>query len=160
MKRIVIAACSLLILLASGRAQAELSPETEAAMTQGVQFKKERKYQRAIERFREVTRLAPDYPDGFLQLGFTLQHAEKYPEAIEAYEAGLKLNRRHHYSPEAYYNMSAAADALNQGERALAFIKKSLQAYTDRNDFGGVYKAGTYLKTLTEKYPAPPAQHP
>ncbi len=155
MKTLTATASLVTLLLTSAPAQAELNRETQEAMAQGVQLKQERQYQRAIERFRKVTRLAPDYPDGFLQLGFTLQHVEKYAEAIEAYESGLKLNGRHHFSPEAYYNMSAAADALNQGERAIAYIKKSLQAYTDRNDYGGVYKAGTYLEHLTKKYPAP-----
>ena len=49
--------------------------------------------------------------------------------------------------------MTVAADRLGDGAGAIQYLKKSLQAYTERSNYEAVFKIGKYLKELSDKYP-------
>ena len=132
---------------------AEEAVSGHAQMDAGVAHMKAGEPEKAAERFREAIRLAPNNPDGHLQLGFSLQKMGQYQQAIDAYKGALELDQRHPYAPEAYYNMGISSDALGDGKNAVGYMKKSLQAYTDRNDYGGVFRVGRTLEQLSLKYP-------
>lgn len=132
---------------------AEIREETRELIEKGLEYKNAGQQEKAVELFQQAIRSDPEYADGYLQLGFSLQQLKHYREAITAYESGLKLNPQHPHAAEAYYNISAAADHLGDGEKAIACLKKALQAYTDRMDHPGVFKTGRALQQLSKKYP-------
>ena len=118
----------------------------------GKDFEKLGQYEKATDIYKSTINLFPDYPDGYLQLGFGLQYLKRFNSAIDAYKKGLKLSPHHKFAAEAYYNMSVSADKVGDGPEAIFFLKKALQAYTDRNDTNGVFKVGSYLEKLSNKY--------
>ncbi|GEM_PF-1367883 len=127
--------------------------EARAMVQTGKDFEKSGQLDKATDAFKKTVKLFPDYPDGYLQLGFGLQALKKFNSAIEAYQKGLNLSPYHKFGAEAYYNMSVSADKLGRGADAIVYLKKALQAYTDRNDYPGVFQAGSYLEVLSNKYP-------
>lgn len=120
----------------------------------GKDFEKSGQYDKATDVYKKTVDQFPDYPDGYLQLGFGLQALKKFNSAIDAYKKGLNLSPYHKYAAEAYYNMSVSADKIGDGSEAIVYLKKALQAYTDRNDYPGVFQAGSYLEVLSNKYPS------
>ncbi|UCD11875.1 MAG: tetratricopeptide repeat protein [Nitrospinaceae bacterium] len=156
MKAAILTAAFLLSLL-PGTALGEEAQTGRALMDAGIAHLKAGEPEKAALRFQEAVHLMPNNPDGHLQLGFSLQKLGKFREAIASYQGALSLNARHRYAPEAYFNMGVSSDELGEGENALGYMKKSLQAYTDRADYGGVYRVGRYIEHLTLKYPEPSA---
>ncbi len=49
-------------------------------------------YNRAIEAFQEVTRLAPNESDGYFGLGMVYEKRKEWPKAMNAYEKAVELN--------------------------------------------------------------------
>jgi tetratricopeptide (TPR) repeat protein len=127
--------------------------EARGMVQSGKELEKKGQFSKATDVYKKATSQFPEYPDGYIQLGFGLQVLKKFDFAIDAYQKGLNLSPYHRFAPEAYYNMSFSADKMGQGSEAIAYLKKSLQAYTDRNDYSGVFKAGSYLEVLSNKYP-------
>lgn len=126
--------------------------EARTLIQSGKDFEKSGQYDQATNVYKEAVNLFPDYPDGYLQLGFGLQALKQFNSAIEAYKKGLNLSPYHKFAAEAYYNMSVSADKIGEGPDAIVYLKKALQAYTDRNDYSGVFQAGSYLEILSNKY--------
>jgi len=158
MRAAILTAAFLLIF--SSLAPAEEAQTARALMEAGIGFLKAGEPDKAADRFRDAIRLTPNNPDSHLQLGFSLQKLGKYREAIGAYQDALALDARHPYAAEAHYNMGVSCDELGEGKNALGHMKKSLQAYTDRTDYGGVYRVGRYIEQLSKKYPeGPPPAH-
>ncbi len=127
--------------------------EARAMIQSGKDFEKSGKYDQATNVYKKAINQFPDYPDGYLQLGFGLQALKQFNSAIDAYKKGLNLSPYHKFAAEAYYNMSVSADKIGEGPEAIVYLKKALQAYTDRNDYPGVFQAGSYLEVLSNKYP-------
>ena len=146
---------TILLFFSAGtlESRAEIREETRDLIEKGLEYKNADRHEKAVALFRQAIRSDPEYPDSYLQLGFSLQQLQRYREAMEAYESGLKLAPSHHHAAEAYYNMSAASDELGDGEKAIAYLKQALQAYSDRMDHAGVIKTGQGLQRLSEKYP-------
>lgn len=126
--------------------------EARTLIQSGKDFEKSGQYDQATNVYKEAVNLFPDYPDGYLQLGFGLQALKQFNSAIDAYKKGLNLSPYHKFAAEAYYNMSVSADKIGEGPEAIVYLKKALQAYTDRNDYSGVFQAGSYLEVLSNKY--------
>jgi len=127
--------------------------EARTLIQSGKDFEKSGQYDQATSVYKKVVNLYPGYSDGYLQLGFGLQALKKFNSAIDAYKKGLNLSPYHKFAAEAYYNMSVSADKIGEGPEAICYVKKALQAYTDRNDYSGVFQAGSYLEVLSGKYP-------
>ncbi len=158
MKKIVLLIALFTSLAFLVEPQAEVLEDTKKFIDAGVRFQKSGDHQKAADQFKQAIRNQPGYPDSYLQLGFSLQTLKKYRQAISAYKTGLGINNRHPYAPEAYYNMGVSSDELGEGPDAIDHMKKSLQAYTNRSDYGGVYKVGRYIEHLSKKYPNPGTQ--
>ena len=125
----------------------------EKLLKKGMENLKLYKYKKAIDYFRRAISVDPKNGDGYFQLAFGLHQLNKFEEALGAYKSGLKLKPDYSYAAEAYFNMTVAADRLGYGEEAIQYLKKSLQAYTERSDYGAVFKIGEFLKNLSDKYP-------
>jgi tetratricopeptide (TPR) repeat protein len=126
--------------------------EARTLIQSGKDLEKAGQYDQATNVYKKTVNLFPGYPDGYLQLGFGLQALKQFNSAIDAYKKGLNLSPYHKFAAEAYYNMSVSADNIGEGPEAIAYVKKALQAYTDRNDYSGVFQAGSYLEVLSNKY--------
>jgi len=126
--------------------------EARAMIQSGKDFAKSGQYVKAVEIFKKTVNAFPGYPDGHLQLGFGFQALHQFSSAIKSYKKGLDLSPQHKFSAEALYNMSISADKIGEGSNAITYLKKALQAYTDRNDYTGVFRAGSYLEILSKKY--------
>ena len=124
-------------------------------LERGIKSMKQAEHEEAVHYFKKAISIDPENYNGYFQLGFGLHQLNKYQEAIKAYKFGFKLKPDYFYSGEAYFNMTVAADKIGLGTEAIKYLKKSLQAYTDRSDYGAVYKVGEYLKELNDKYPEP-----
>jgi tetratricopeptide (TPR) repeat protein len=65
--------------------------------------------------FREVTRIAPDLPDGYLDLGLAQLRQGKLPDAVASLQKALDLNQRvpgaHMFLGITYYQMGRFDDA-------------------------------------------------
>jgi tetratricopeptide (TPR) repeat protein len=127
--------------------------EARTLIQSGKDFEKLGQYHQATNVYKKAVKLFPGYPDGYLQLGFGLQALKQFNSAIDAYKKGLILSPYHKFAAEAYYNMSVSSDKIGEGPEAIVYLKKALQAYTDRNDYSGVFQAGSYLEVLSSKYP-------
>ncbi|PIQ98101.1 MAG: hypothetical protein COV67_00705 [Nitrospinae bacterium CG11_big_fil_rev_8_21_14_0_20_56_8] len=149
----IIMACIVacwLVLPATARAD-----EAKDLLDDGVQANIGKHYDRAVEAFRKSIELNPAVADAHLQLGFALQHLKHFTEAVQAYRDGIALNPSHPFVGQAWYNMGVSLDQLGEGEDAIAAIKKSIQAYTDHMDYSSVFRAGLFLRDLSERYHEP-----
>ena len=127
--------------------------EARTMIQSGKDFEQAGDYDKATDIYKNTVSQFPNYPDGYLQLGFGFQALKQFNSAIDAYRQGLYLSPQHRFAAEAYYNMSVSADEIGNGSEAIVYIKKALQAYTDRNDYSGVFQTGSYLQILSKKYP-------
>ncbi len=121
-------------------------------MSQASHLNSKGEYQQALDLFKKIVQEDPENPDGHLQLAFSLQQLERYPEAIQSYQRGLELEPDHPYAAESYFNMSIISESLGDGSQAIKFGKQSLQRYTDRMDMNAVYRGGRRLEHLSQKY--------
>ena len=147
--KIILVLCSW----ALGEFDAEAKDKFKELLELGIKNSKSGDHKMAVNYFRQAIAINPKNGDGYFQLGYGLQQLRKYKESLGAYQSGLKLKPDYYYLAEAYYNMTVAADITGDGVSAIKYLKKSLQAYTDRLETRSVYKVGKYLKELSEKYP-------
>ena len=61
----------------------------------GLEFKKKGKRLDALEAFKSAINSDPKNPDGYFQLGFTLQNLKRFKEALDSYKNGVELNPDH-----------------------------------------------------------------
>jgi len=72
---------------------ASVSPEAMQHVQAGVELEKHGDFDRAIKQFQEVTRLAPGYDLGFLNLGDAYMKKGDYGKAIPPLKKAAELNR-------------------------------------------------------------------
>ena len=82
----------------------------------------------ASEAFKKVTDLNPTYPDGFGNLGVTLQEEGKLDEAIVSFNKALSLKPD---NAEAYNNMGTALKKQGQLDEAMVSYNKALSLKPD-----------------------------
>ena len=89
------------------------------------------KFNDATEAFKKVTELNPTFPDGFNNLGVTLQDQGILDDAIKSFTKALSLKPDY---PEAYYNLGNAFKDQGQLNKAITSYNKALSLkpeYTD-----------------------------
>jgi tetratricopeptide (TPR) repeat protein len=74
-----------------------------------------RRFDDALESATQATRLQPNWPEAFVNLGFVRTGQGRQEEAITAYREALRLNPRH---VEAHFNQGIAYAALGQNAQA------------------------------------------
>ena len=96
--------------------------------------------QAASEAFTKVTDLNPTYPDGFNNLGVTLQEQSKLDEAIVSFNKALSLKPDY---AGAYNNMGIALKEQGKLDEAIASYNKALSLKPDYaealNNRAGIY---------------------
>lgn len=67
--------------------------EIEVLLEVGQSYLINKEYQNAIKKFTEALRINPHDPELYYYLGLALEGAEKYADAVDAYEKTLKLDK-------------------------------------------------------------------
>ncbi len=118
----------------------------------GLEYKNKGKNEEALGAFESAVLSNPNNADAHLQMAFIFQILERYESALNSYHEGLRLAPNHRYVAEAYFNMSVAADRLEDNQLSIKYQKKALQAYTDRGDYGNVFRSAKFLQYLSQKF--------
>jgi tetratricopeptide (TPR) repeat protein len=67
--------------------------EIEVLLEVGQSYLINKEYENAIKKFSEALRINPHDPELYYYLGLALEGAEKYTDALNAYEKTLKLDK-------------------------------------------------------------------
>src|SRR5262249_45489048 len=94
-------ACLLLaptMVLASGMEPVPAAPQAapakqtaESVYNQGLAFKKANRWSDAEAAFRQATKLKPEFPEAWSELGHSLKKENRYDESVKAYQEALRL---------------------------------------------------------------------
>jgi tetratricopeptide (TPR) repeat protein len=81
-------------------------------------------YPKAIESFSKVSKLDPQFPDAFFNLGYLLARNKDYAGAEEMYARVVQLSPS--YLDEALFNLAVIQDKLGKKKESLANLEKTL----------------------------------
>jgi len=99
----------------SGVRPASQDDQVKANLRSGAEAMHTGKADEAEHYFREVTRIAPDLPEGYLDLGVAQLRQGKLPDAVASLQKALVLNQRipagHMFLGITYYQMGRFDDA-------------------------------------------------
>jgi tetratricopeptide (TPR) repeat protein len=105
-----------------------------------------RYYQLSLACFDQVTRLAPDYTEAWLNKGMILFNLGRYQEALEAFDRAISL--RPDFT-EVWLNRGMVLSSMERHEEALEVIERAISL--DPDNPGAWKKKGTAL-ILLERY--------
>lgn len=97
----------------------------------GIAFVDQLQYAEAINAFEQVTRLRPDYKDGYINVGLTYIEWEKYDEARQPLEKALTLRPE---DARALYYMALVERRARHSEAEVADLEKVVAQYPDCRD--------------------------
>jgi tetratricopeptide (TPR) repeat protein len=92
-----------------------------AAMRDGLNHLREKRYPDAVERFRAVLESGTESSQALYFMGRALHGLGRYQEAVSAFEGALALDPA--YSP-AYLDLAEAHFALGQGDKAVSVLRR------------------------------------
>ena len=97
----------------------------------GIGFLDQLQHSDAISAFEQVTRLRPDYKDGYINLGLTYIDWEKYDEARQPLEKALTLKPD---DARALYYMALVERRARHSDAEIADLEKVVAQYPDCRD--------------------------
>jgi Flp pilus assembly protein TadD len=97
----------------------------------GIGYLDQSQYSDAIHAFEQVTRLRPDYKDGYINLGLTYIDWEKYDEARAPLEKALQL---HPDDARALYYMALVERRERHSDAEIADLQKVVAQYPESRD--------------------------
>ncbi|MGA9585382.1 MAG: tetratricopeptide repeat protein [Terracidiphilus sp.] len=97
----------------------------------GIAFLDQLQYSDALAAFQQVTRLRPDYKDGYINLGLTYIEWEKYDEARQPLEKALALKPN---DARALYYLALVERRARHSEAEVADLEKVVTQYPDCRD--------------------------
>ncbi len=97
----------------------------------GIGFLDQLQYTDAIHAFEEVTKLRPDYADGFINLALTDIEWERFPDAQSSLEKALTLNPN---SARALYYMALVQRRFSHSDLEVADLKRVVEMYPQSRD--------------------------
>jgi tetratricopeptide (TPR) repeat protein len=121
----------------------------------GIGYLDQLQYAEAIAAFAEVTKLRPDYADGYTNLGLTYLEWEKYSEARADLDKALALSPD---SARALYYMALVERRAAHAEEEVADLKKVVEMYPQsrdgRRELGISYYQQSETKLALEQFQA------
>jgi Flp pilus assembly protein TadD len=97
----------------------------------GIGYLDSLQYEDAIHAFEQVTKLRPDYKDGFINLGLTYIEWEKYTEARSPLELALTM---HPDDARALYYLALVERRQRHSEAEIADLEKVVAQYPQSRD--------------------------
>ena len=97
----------------------------------GIGYLDQLQHSDAIDAFEQVTRLRPDYKDGYINLGLTYIDWEKYDEARQPLEKALALKPN---DARALYYMALVERRARHTEAEIADLEQVVMQYPDCRD--------------------------
>jgi tetratricopeptide (TPR) repeat protein len=97
----------------------------------GIGYLDQLQYSDAIHAFEQVTRLRPDYKDGFINVGLTYIEWEEYDEAREPLEKALKLSPN---DARALYYMALVERRARNSDAETADLEKVVAQFPESRD--------------------------
>jgi len=97
----------------------------------GIGFLDEQQYPDALHAFEQVVKLAPDYKDGYINIGIAYLAWEKYSEARAPLEKALALRAD---DPRALYYMALVERRERHSQAEVADLEKVVVRYPDCRD--------------------------
>jgi tetratricopeptide (TPR) repeat protein len=125
------------------------SLEAVQAYNAGNEYRRNGELAEAVEAYRKAVELAPDLPQAYNNLGWTLHQMEKYQEAVDNYNISLRLKPDYYL---ASYNLGLSLEALGQGTRAIEVLTPVTLNSGDQDLRNSVYQTLGRLYISVEKY--------
>jgi tetratricopeptide (TPR) repeat protein len=97
----------------------------------GIGYLDQLQYAEAIDAFRQVTRMRPDYKDGYINVGLTYIEWEKYDEARKPLEKALELRPN---DARALYYMALVERRQRHSEAEIADLEKVVSQFPESRD--------------------------
>ena len=135
------------IVLASGSEPAPEPPKAapakqtaESVYNQSLAFKKANRWSDAEAAFRRATKLKPDFPEAWSELGHALKKENRYDDSVTAYQEALRLRpsfpQAMEYLGETYAYMGKRTEAQQMLDR-LRPLDPTLAAQLEKVMAGG-----------------------
>lgn len=99
---------------------AKRKAEIDMRFQQGVVMLHAREYEHAMTAFHRVVQLAPDMPEAYVNLGFTMLGMKRYKEARDFFDSATMIRKD---QVNAYYGMAVAYEGLNDLPAALGAMQ-------------------------------------
>ncbi len=89
--------------------------------------RKQQRYEEAIERYRDVLEIDPEYAPAHAGIGYALLQLKRYEEALEALARSVSLRPRSPAAADRYVAMGRASLELGRTEAAAAHYERALE---------------------------------
>lgn len=117
------------------------SEQAERLFQKGLSLQKDKRYQEAIDCYREVLSLVPSHITAWMNMGVAYHCLKKYSEAEEAFRNGLKHDER---NPDLLYNLACLYVDIKYINEAQVLFERVLELQPDyvsaHNNLGHIYK--------------------
>jgi len=151
-KYFLILFCFVLTFIIIHHVSNEKSMTPEDYVSLGNQLGMEGDHAGASQVFKSSIKIDPYYIPAYLGLGIAYGNLGRNGEAVGVFKEGIKLDNIRTYVPQMQMGIATIAyDKMNNDDMAVEYVKKALQAYTDRGDYAGVALAGQKLKQISPK---------
>ncbi len=122
----------------------ELNPDSvEANYHLGLLYVDRKKYDKAIEHYKNVTRVDPQYADAYFNMGYIYAVTKQYRKAEEVYKQVVTLAPP--YLDEALFNLAMVQKRMGKRDSCIENLKRAIIVNPENK------LAKKYLKKLTGK---------
>ena len=112
----------------------------------GNSYMSEKKYDQAIDTYRELLKIEPMHPSAFANLGASLANSKRFPEAAEAYKSAIELNSTH---APFHVDLGGVYMSLRRWDDSLAEFNEAIRLDPNRGD---TYNMLGFLYDNTRRY--------
>ncbi len=90
----------------------------------GIDNQKRKEYEQAIEAYKQVLRMDPDYVGAYYNLGYGYSKLGLHKEAIESYQQSVRLEPD---NADAHYNLGISLSKVGLHKEAIAAYKQAIR---------------------------------
>lgn len=102
---------------------AQPGEDADDLITRGRALQEQSKHAEALALFERATELAPESPDAWFNVGYSLNAVGRFEEALDAYDRAISLDR---YDSASWNNKGDVLCSLHRYEEALAACEEAL----------------------------------